>query len=491
MILLLTVGTVGYSLAAGVWDAYTGITCANNPPISLVTSPPYAVGNQVQFHQFPVQDYDRRFTAPSTYYYNLDSFTRSDAYNWVVKDASGVEQGSFLNGKNTSNAAFPDVYWIPSVPGSNLTVYNTVKDDPKALGSGETGTRDDPDKVFSYGTFRVGGAYIFNLAGNVAGTYISGTGISVNMYVVNMYYTMDHTISVILGASDLAAGSSHVKVSPVSPAGQPMIRTDASGNWQSSGSPGWVYFDSTHMRADASSGDLKVRLVPSSGTTYFTNAISGITLYNKAYVLGAGTCTTYGDTTADAVSSQCASMNHSVYPASGANSSDHRDTILSNLPTYTVFYIYTHGAYDESPYSGMTSFRDCDSAIGDDPATECLSSGDIATAIAGKSGVPEYNIVHIDACDSAGDGTDSHNDMAIAFGILNADGSSKTDRAYIGFNGACSDNQAHANWSGAIWQRLQAGDRISAAVTYANNNYNPGGTAAIYGDANTTLHKVY
>ena len=475
----------GYA-TAGVWDAYTQISSAFNPPIKLVPAMgPYLVNSEITFHMEPLTDYDRCFTAPSTNYYELDSFLAQDAYTWSVKDAGGIDKGSFKYGDNTNNATFPNIIWIaPSTPENGLTVSCSVKDDPKAIGEGDTGTRDDPNRVWSVLNIRVGGAFISELDGNVAGDYISGTNVSVRMYVENMYLNTDHTVSVLLGASDLATGSSHVKVDPVSPAGQPIIRTDASGNWQSAGNKGWVYFDTTHLLSDGSTGDLNIKLVPSAGNTYFSNTMEGKTVYNKGYVLGGNSSTIYGAGSATNVNFACGMMKHSTR----FNSTEHKPTIETYLPAYTVFYIYTHGGWDVSPYSGETMFRDCDSVKGEDVSAHCLPSSTVANAVSGKGGsIPYYNIVHIDACDSAGDGSTVHTDMAGAFGIS----SGATDRAYLGFNGNVNDNLAHANWTYTVWTNLRNGQTIGTAVTNANNSYNPGGTAHIIGDSSSTLHKVY
>jgi len=480
-VIFLLAGSFGHAFGAGVWDAYTPISSGYNPPLSIPGgSGPYVAGSPVRFTMYTIVDSDRRKYLGVSYYDN-DTFNNSNAFTWTVKDSSGNPQGTWQNGKNTSNAPFPDVYWLPpSTPMSNLTVYVSVNDDPKPLGGGETGTRDDPVKIWSNGPINTGAAIIWNLTGNVAGNYISGTDIGFNMYIAAMQKSTNMAVGVALGGSDLATGSSHVYVSPVGNGGQPNITTDSNGNWQSVNNPGKVTFDSTHLLADGSSGDLRAKLNP--GTAFYSTAISGVTLYNKAYVLANTTDIGNSSTAASSVQSSCSSMNHSVnYSTSDANA-----TILGNLPTYTVFYINTHGGYNVfAQYPNQTVFEECCSNISAD-YTHYMGSSDVATAVSGKSGVPYYNFVQIDACNSA-----AYNDMAIAFGILNGDGSTKTDQAYLGWNGVAQDTSDHASWTGLVWSGLQSGNTLSQAVTAANNAYSGFGTPSMLGDTGMTLHKVY
>ncbi|MES4792337.1 MAG: hypothetical protein C4321_04540 [Chloroflexota bacterium] len=114
--------------------------------------------------------------------------------------------------------------------------------------------------------------------------------------------------------------------------------TVKSGTFSSPYPPGiqaTVYWDSTHF-ASGTSVTVQAQGTDSSGSQ---SAQFSVTTYNKAYVLGNSTLS-YGSTADGYIAARTGEMNH----ATTSSTADRKTTILSGLPTYTVFYIYTHGA---------------------------------------------------------------------------------------------------------------------------------------------------
>jgi hypothetical protein len=326
----------------------------------------------------------------------------------------------------------------------------------------------------------VGAAYISDLSGNVAGNKISGTNVCVRMYVKKSWPNIDHRVTARFGTTPMASTDNHIKVNTVSSAGQPYLRTDSSGNWHDSSNKGWVKFDTTSLLDDGTTGSLNIKLTPAGHSAFCSNGSSDLVIYNKAYVIN-DPAILNGTETANYVASKCSLMKHSVR----RSTSDARDTILGEIYKYTVFYAWNHGGYDpSSPSDPGTYIIGCSGDAQNDIVSQSLVSSFVS---AYKGSIfPSFNLVHLDCCYSG-----AHNDMAKAFGILNNDGGSRADQAYIGWISYAWSFPENRNWTKSVWDQLSAGATVGDAVDFANANHYEPGTCRIYGDRNTTLHSVY
>ncbi len=469
---------------AAVWDPYAGISSMINPLSAYPSSSgwPYASTAEIQFLMAPINDWDRSTTAGKGTFIK-DTFLNLDAFTFSVKDAAGADSGLFTLGDNTANAASPFVKWTGYGLAGNYTVKVVAKDDA-AIPDGDTGNRDDPDKSWTV-PIRVGTATITDLCGNVAGGSISGTNISVKLKIDNMYYNTDNRIGIAL--KGLFCNIDNLRVDPVSSGGQPFVYTNASGDWPSTGY-GVVHFDSTERLVEETAGGLQVRVNPAVGWEYLSEPIGYVvTLYNQAYTACNINELICGEQAVYNVNHYCTDMIHEE----SSTGNQEKAAMMTELLPATVFYGYLYGSWNLSAYPNETVFWDCHSKPGSDPS-HAVRPSDVATALSNKSGTqPGYNIAHVDTSYSAGDGVNIHNDMAIAFGVVNADGSDKEDRVYLGFNGTCDDDTDHLEWTTAVWKRLSLGDNIEQAVAYATTNHDPGGVAEIIGDHKMKLHGLY
>lgn len=96
-----------------------------------------------------------------------------------------------------------------------------------------------------------------------------------------------------------------------------------------------VTFASTHF-ADGTAVQVRVWGRDNAGNVREDTETTSV--YNKAYVLGNWPMSWEENAVAE-VSGRCGAMNHSVTQSMAHD----KPTILDNLPTYTVFYAYTHG----------------------------------------------------------------------------------------------------------------------------------------------------
>jgi hypothetical protein len=144
-----------------------------------------------------------------------------------------------------------------------------------------------------------------------------------------------------------------------------------SSNYPSPGGPPAarmsVQFDSTHF-PDGSPIHIKVQAW--NNANEMGEAEVHVPAYNKGYDLINQTLTEIGETGA-IVGLEMATANHTVLAANNHT----KTTILTNLPTYTVFFVYTHGSPGR--------FGDCFAT--NDPANY-LSAGEVQTAVAQKGG---------------------------------------------------------------------------------------------------------
>jgi len=330
-------------------------------------------------------------------------------------------------------------------------------------------------------------AAISDLQGNITtGTHIhiSGTNLSVHMTVRNSWPNTDHTVSIRLGTSELAAGASCVRVDPVSEAGQPIIRTDSRGNWE-----GRIYFASTGLPTGTGGEEglpLKVRLSSTGHPPFDSTAINYVQVYNKAYVIGSQEDQRMWNPACQANTACEQQMNHSVTPHELlANAPD----IKSVLGSYTVFMTCCHGLWDEPPYNNQTILLDS-SYRRDPPDNNVGTHGVPSSQIPEKGDMqPFYNLVHAHSCDSAGIASEAHIDMAHAFRIVTIDNQKKANRAYLGLQGI--GFLEDWKWAGEIWDQLALGKTIQGACNEADRLYPSMSSYLIFGDRNTTLNSVY
>lgn len=310
---------------------------------------------------------------------------------------------------------------------------------------------------------------------------MSGTNVWVRMYVQGSLANNDHTCRALLGTDPLAQGLD-IRVNPHS-ALWCDIRTDGLGNWQSPSDLGYVKF-STCTLSSGMQADLCIELEPYPGMPRFqSTARSDIRLYNKAYVLGSWKPGADGQ--ADYVHQKCEAIYHTSSPMDTVNSSDSKATILSNLPSYTVFYFAGEGGDIRDDFAQQYYFWDC---ISQDNGHEVYSLGEVhPSVVEGKTVQPYYNFVHLDACFSG-----ENDSMPRAFGILGSLGQVNADRAYIGWKGwYLGLPQITTGWTSVFWDRLAAGDTVLDAKTEASRGRIDPATCQIYGDRNTVLHGAY
>jgi hypothetical protein len=237
-----------------------------------------------------------------------------------------------------------------------------------------------------------------------------------------------------------------------------------------------IVWDSTHF-ADGMQVVVKVEATDDLGCYDTMSYI--VTAYNKAYALGNSVSTFQGPEAARRIAIRAGEMNHTVRQSIN----DDEIAILINIPTYTAFFIWTHGN------AGI--FGDCVATVMFDPA-HYLDTNEVGQAVASKTAnQPPYNFVHIHACCNASDDT-----IANAFGI----GGAAIDRAFLGYSTLVQDNLHNVNWVNQVWASLRDGKTVNAAVQEATTIYGaPDANAAgdraaapvILGDSSMKLHSVY
>jgi hypothetical protein len=259
-----------------------------------------------------------------------------------------------------------------------------------------------------------------------------------------------------------------------------------------------VAFDSTHF-GNNTAIPAQMTVTDSGGFTY-TTPITG-NAYNNGYDLGNdytyGGSLNYGTTAEGNANTELSAMNYSVT----ASMTDPKATILSDLPPYTGFYIWTHGNASPSWFGDCFAFPNSSDSnyvfalASDDPTGSQGVTQVVATKTASQ---PAYNFVFIDACLTAYNST-----MAGAFGIT----SSSVDQAYVGWSTNVDDNSQNAAWSNQYLTELYDGCTVSQAEMCAtmvvgeptNTVTNPqtgqktvyDATFDILGDTSTRVHEVY
>ncbi len=209
-----------------------------------------------------------------------------------------------------------------------------------------------------------------------------------------------------------------------------------------------VIYDSTHF-AGGQSITVKA-IVTTNLSEVETFETPAKIVYNKGYDLVNQTLTGGpGETGAIVGLELSAQAKHTVLAAS-----DHvKATILANLPTYTVFFIYTHGS--------QAVFGDC--FVDNTPGVGAyLTAQEVGNANAQKGQLPPYCFVQFQACSVFANGDSS---MASAFGI----GPGSIDRAALGWSEDMAYGGPNEWWIQDLWAALCTNGRtLEQAIAQAN-----------------------
>lgn len=150
-------------------------------------------------------------------------------------------------------------------------------------------------------------------------------------------------------------------------------------------------FDSTHFN-DGATVKVEFDVWFSDGSSITKTASSSA--YNKAYIYGNQVppdgigSLNFGKAAVTAVSTQLGSTNHTILPGAG-NLTRLKADILTDIPTTTVFYTWTHG--------NAIKFGDSSSFGMPDPQKD-IAAVDVTNAVANKTpaqppNLPPYNCV--------------------------------------------------------------------------------------------------
>ncbi len=174
-------------------------------------------------------------------------------------------------------------------------------------------------------------------------------------------------------------------------------------------------------------------------------------MYNKGYDLANLTLGQEAGDVATTVGLELSTQaKHTVLPTTQHDKS----TILTNLPIYTAFFIFTHGS--------QATFGDC-FATPASGAEHYLSANDVGGAVGQKSAnQPPYNFVYLYAC-----AVFANNDisMASSFGI----NPGVVDRACLGWPEPMAYGFVNNTWCENVWTRLCTnGDTLDQARAFAN-----------------------
>jgi len=242
-----------------------------------------------------------------------------------------------------------------------------------------------------------------------------------------------------------------------------------------------VVFDSTHF-GDAAVEPIKAVVTDSGGNTY-SGQITG-KIYNKAYILGNPSYQGWLTCVQDIAPLFPGTISKTTVTTAQDGG---KQTILGNLPTYTILYAGSHGSVNTDIYLGdlTTTF---DGAWTPDVT---LSTTDVSNAVAGKNGQPAYDFAQFDACyDGAG------NAMGSALGLDNG----FADQAYVSWDSVLNIDDTLATWDQKLWEDLAAGWTLSAARFDADKIGSPnsydiatktviahGAVYSAYGDSNNAI----
>ena len=206
---------------------------------------------------------------------------------------------------------------------------------------------------------------------------------------------------------------------------------------------------------------LKMKVWDSNGG-YYNGTIQG-PAYNKGYILTdhTGLFVTYAVLRDDISHDLDGYFNGNfggINYNSVASSYHTVPAIWSHIPSATVFYISTHTSPDV--------FGDCyDDGGGDALSYYGNQAQTVQSAVALKSssGLPPYNLVYVDGCNSAGNLNGGNTIVGHgpgAFGL----GTAFSDRAFLGWENFTSGS-LNTNWTEAIWERLCRGEGLYDAAT--------------------------
>ena len=358
--------------------------------------------------------------------------------------------------------------------------------------------------------------------GNWTGNNISGTNNYVRFYAMGLEPNTNYMVTPMFKGIPIWMGNTYYQVNsdptaywptwPASPYGPMYLLTDGQGNWSDVTHQGYCYFDATALQYDGQSGNFNLQLSNMSSTVN-SNAIASTTIYNKAYLLGNQTLS-YAKISPANIANDINFVNYSNLQ----NIAHNKDTILRILPSMDCFFISTHGDIDAIAPHGTQKFADC---FTHNSTGNWISALDLAGLTNDKltNSLPQYSIVEISGCKSAGKWTRqwykddivyyrngplvlnsvnyripiSDNDLAYNFGI---DGT--INRAYVGFIDIQADCQNTNDWDNELWNMLSMGSTIEEAFSIANATYPYASDThgfkclpKFFGDPNARLHSVY
>jgi hypothetical protein len=261
-----------------------------------------------------------------------------------------------------------------------------------------------------------------------------------------------------------------------------------------------VVFDSTHF-GDTNPITVEYQIQDTAGDPVVVKDVTA-NAYNEGYLLNDTAFTSGNGLTAlTDVGTRLGGMNHDTVSSEAS-----KDSINSALPTYTVFYAYTHGYVDSFNHTafgdGSAQSVDYYIGLGQNWTDHYVLSSEVLASPNTKSlSQPPYNLAFVDGCE-----TGVQSDLAYAFLYGNpSGGSGATDRAYLGWEVDLADDMRNVNWTNRMFQNLENGEILSDAIKDASSVEAPIGVdenglgfdvdtssqLATFGDGGMKLHEVY
>ena len=260
-------------------------------------------------------------------------------------------------------------------------------------------------------------------------------------------------------------------------------------------------FDSTHF-ADASNVIIKLKVWDSNSGYYEAQITAPVK--NRLYGIANQSFGLFRDdvasTSLDSVKHNADAMNYFT----ATSRTDDKQAIYDTLPSYTVFYAFTHGFFGggfgdclATDNGGDAHFITIARSLYDNTLTFDYRSiqAIVATKTANLS-LPPYNFIQLQACELGEDSS-----YADAFGIT----SGSPDRACLAWGYTIADNELERDWLNTLWSNLSAGKTLYDAAVQAGTDSRVFGyderkesflqlrsvPCTIFGDPKMTLHNVY
>ncbi len=263
-------------------------------------------------------------------------------------------------------------------------------------------------------------------------------------------------------------------------------------------------FDSTHFK-NASKIKLTLKVWDSNGGYYDIDVSAPAK--NRVYAIGNQSFGLLGNdvasTSLDSVKHNSDTMNYFTI----TSKSDDKQAVYNTLPSYTVFYAFTHGflsggfgdclatadggndhfvSITPRPFDGETNLT-----------IDHRSIQDIIAVKGANPNLPPYNFIQLQACELGEDS--SYSD---AFGIT---ASGSPDRACLAWGYTIAADDFERDWINTLWSNLSDGKTLYDAVVQAGTfsrvlGYNEHTESpfpphsvpcTIFGDPKMTMHNVY